>query len=314
MSVPLFDAHCDTISRCARLTSAHFSGTGGQWDLDRMGECSPAAQFFAIFWDSARHPGESAQLFQDQYQVFRRELDRLGDRAAFCRSAGEAEAAFRQGKLAAFLSVEGGELLDCSLERLEEAHRLGVRAVNLTWNHANALSGSHCDQPERGLSPLGKNFVDRMEELGMLIDLSHLSDPGIWDVLERSAGPVLASHSNSRAVCSHTRNLTDGQMAVIIEKHGVIGLNLYDAFLTRGKATEDSAVAQIEHIWALGGRKSLALGGDWDGGITGPAGYEGVWDWARLYERLLRDNVPEGLIQDLFFNNMMRIVSEVCTM
>ena len=89
MSVPLFDAHCDTISRCARLTSAHFSGTGGQWDLDRMGECSPAAQFFAIFWDSARHPGESAQLFQDQYQVFRRELEQYGADVRFLKGGDE---------------------------------------------------------------------------------------------------------------------------------------------------------------------------------------------------------------------------------
>lgn len=228
MQIPYFDAHCDTVSRMARFPGRHLDHRTGQWDLNRL-ECfsGPKAQFFAIFYDSAL-PGKH-QAVQMQLAAFQRECRRLPDRIAHCTTAQGAEEAFRQGKLAAFLSVEGAELLDCSLEQLQWAYDQGVRAVNLTWNHANALSGSHKDQPDRGLSEQGRAFVARMGELGMLVDVSHLSDPGFWDVMECASGPVMASHSNSRDVFFHTRNLTDSQFTAIIEKHGIVGLNCYTA-------------------------------------------------------------------------------------
>lgn len=173
------------------------------------------------------------------------------DLAAFCRTGAEAEAAFRSGRRAAFLSVEGAELLDCSLERLEEAHAMGVRAVNPTWNHVNALSGTNAEEPERGLTPQGRVFVRKMERLGMLVDVSHLSDPGFWDVAEELSGPFFASHSNARAVFSHPRNLTDEQFTAIIDHNGVVGLNLYANFLGE-RADLDTAIAHLEHCWSWG--------------------------------------------------------------
>ena len=232
---------------------------------------------------------------------------------ALCATAGEAEAAFAAGKVAAFLSVEGAELLDCSLERLEEARELGVRSVNLTWNHANALSGTNAEEPERGLSPQGRAFVRKLEALGMLADVSHLSDAGFWDVADTLSGPFWASHSNSRAVLSHPRNLTDEQFTAIIEHDGVAGLNLYADFLG-GAPDVDTVIAHLDHWLELGGARHIALGGDLDGCNRLPAGFTGVESWPLLYEALLRRNTPEDLVRDLFFNNLMRVVSEVCTM
>jgi membrane dipeptidase len=315
--IPVFDAHCDTVYRCVvEQKEAHFSGTGGHWDLNRMGNLSPLAQFFAVFWDSEKQAqsGQTAQTTFDRYYVtFQKELARLSDKLAFCRTAEEADAAFARGQGAAFLSVEGGELLDCSLSRLEEAYKLGVRAVNLTWNHANALSGSHCDQPERGLSDQGKAFVSRMQDLGMLVDVSHLSDPGFWDVLEQAEKPVMASHSNSRAAHFHTRNLTDGQFTAIIKNGGIVGLNLCPSFLGEEPVKEEQLFAHIEHFLDLGGEHTLALGGDWDGISHGPAGYNGIWDWEKLYEGMMRRNYSETLIRGIFFDNLMRVVRQVCT-
>lgn len=317
MPIPVFDAHCDTISRCLDQPGSHFSGTGGPWDLDRTQALLPLAQFFAIFWDSAkqREAGESSQAcFDAQYQTFQREMDRLKGRISFCRTGAEAQAAFAQAQAAAFLSVEGGELLDCSLTRLEDAYALGVRAVNLTWNHANALSGAHCDRPEQGLTPQGRAFVRQMQKLGMLVDVSHLSDAGFWDVVEMSEKPIMASHSNSRTAYFHTRNLTDEQFTAIIQNGGVAGLNLYAAFLGEEPVTEDQLIAHIEHFLDLGGEHTLALGSDWDGIDQAPVGYSGVWDWERLWEGLLRRNYSESLLRSIFFDNLMRIVSQVCIM
>ena len=315
MPIPVFDAHCDTISRCHSQPGRHFSGTGGPWDLDRTQALSPLAQFFAIFWDSAGQREESSKArFDAQYQTFLREVDRLKGRLAFCRTGAEAQAAFARNQAAAFLSVEGGELLDCSLHRLDEAFALGVRAVNLTWNHANSLAGSHRDQPEQGLTAQGRAFVERMQKLGILVDVSHLSDAGFWDVVEMSEKPVMASHSNSRTAYFHTRNLTDEQFTAIIQNGGVVGLNLYTAFLGEEPVTEDQLIAHMEHFLDLGGEHTLALGSDWDGIDRAPAGYSGVWDWERLWEGLLRRNYREDLLRGIFFDNLMRIVSQVCIM
>jgi len=252
------------------------------------------------------------ERFLAQEELFRREMEKNSGRIVQCRTAWEAQRAAREGKAAAFLSVEGAELLECSLERLEQARAMGVRAVNPTWNHANQLSGSHKDRPEQGLTPQGRCFVRRMRALGMLIDVSHLSDRGFWDVLETAPGPVIATHSNARNVFFHTRSLTDEQITAIIDQRGVIGLNLYPCFLGENPDLE-TAVAHLEHILELGGEHTAALGGDWDGVDHLPRGVQDARGWLDFYRLLQRKNYPEPLLKDLFYNNMMRIVREVCS-
>ena len=308
----LFDAHCDTLSRCLAVGEGLWENTG-HLDLRRTAGFFPYAQIFAIFADEDE-VGEAGlrRSFRAQADFFRREMEKHRDKIVLCRSGEEITAAHRSGRAAALLSVEGGELLDCDPAKLEEAWRIGVRAVNLTWNHANALSGSHCDRPEQGLTRRGSAFVRRMEELGMLVDVSHLSDPGFWDVVEQTAGPILASHSNARAVFFHTRNLTDRQITAIIDRKGVIGLNLFPDFFGVG-ADLDTVIAHLEHMLALGGAETVALGGDWDGVDRLPRGVRDIRDAEELRERLLQRNYAESLVRDLFYSNMMRIVSEKCS-
>lgn len=310
MAIPLFDAHCDTLSRLLAEPEQHLLGNGGQWDLSRTGGLAPQAQIFAAFADSRPAGGRGAGGPADRAvspgvpPVFRSDCP-LHQR----RQAAEA---VRNGRVAAFLSVEGGELLNCSEAGLRQAHRQGVRAVNLTWNRANALSGSHCEEPERGLSSQGKRFVREMHRLGMLVDVSHLSETGFWNVLELEKKPVIASHSNSQAVFFHTRNLTDNQFTAIIEYRGVVGLNAYAGFLSGGGASAADLLRHLEHFLALGGAKTVALGGDWDGCDALPEGYTGVWNWADFYNTLLQHNYPESLVRDLFYDNLMRTVNAVC--
>ncbi|WP_130850099.1 dipeptidase [Intestinimonas timonensis] len=309
----LFDGHCDTILKCY-LEGGGLRRQTGHLDLERRRGKGRWAQFFATFGSPEDMPGRSLwEVFLEEYALFRSEIDANADLVTFCRTGAEAEAAFAAGKTAAFLSAEGAELLDCDLEKLRMAHRMGVRIVNITWNHPNALSGTNAEEPDRGLSEQGRAFVKTMGELGMLVDVSHLSDPGFRDVMEITHRPVVATHSNSRAVFPHPRNLTDEQFTAIINTNGVAGLNMYTGFLGDGPDF-DTVVSHLEHFLALGGENNVSMGGDWDGITSMPQGMNGIQDMEKLYEHLLRRNYSETLLEKVFYSNLMRVVNEVCSM
>ena len=309
----LFDGHCDTILRCY-LEGGGLRRQAGHLDLERRRGKGRWAQFFATFGSPEDMPGRSLwEVFLEEYALFRSEVDANADLVVFCRTGAEARAAFAAGKTAAFLSAEGAELLDCDPDKLRLAHRMGVRAVNITWNHPNALSGTNAEEPDRGLSEQGRAFVKTMGELGMLVDVSHLSDPGFWDVMEVTDRPVVATHSNARAIFPHPRNLTDAQFTAIINTNGVAGLNMYAGFL--GDDPDfDTVVSHLEHFLALGGENNVSMGGDWDGITRMPRGMSGIQDMEKLYEHLLRRNYSESLLEKVFYSNLMRVVNEVCSM
>ena len=322
MKFPLFDAHCDTLSAMlgqeTSLRKNHL-----HVDLLRGGTYSPMAQFFAVFGEVTGPEEQMAKdlpawesgysCFWAQYDLLQQGLAENRDMLAFCRSAREAELAARAGKIAAFLSVEGAEILDCSLERLTEAHGQGVRMVTLTWNNPNALSGTNLKERDRGLSDLGRQFVRRCQALGVIVDVSHLSEPGFWDVAEEMAGrPFVASHSNAASLCPHSRNLTDRQFLEIVKARGVAGINLYTAFLGGEKPDVSRVVAHMEHFLALGGEKALAMGADLDGCDSLPLGIKGVEDMEKIAEELLRKNYSEALVCDIMYHNLFRVVEEVC--
>lgn len=309
----LFDGHCDTILRCY-LEGGGLRRQAGHLDLERRRGKGRWAQFFATFGSPEDMPGRSLwEVFLEEYALFRSEVDANADLVVFCRTGAEAQAAFAAGKTAAFLSAEGAELLDCDPDKLRLAHRMGVRAVNITWNHPNALSGTNAEERDRGLSDLGRAFVRTMGELGMLVDVSHLSDPGFWDVMEITDRTVVATHSNARAIFPHPRNLTDAQFTAIINTNGVAGLNMYAGFL--GEDPDfDTVVSHLEHFLALGGENNVSMGGDWDGITRMPRGMSGIQDMEKLYEHLLRRNYSESLLEKVFYSNLMRVVNEVCSM
>lgn len=237
---------------------------------------------------------------------FRAQMACNSDKIIQCRTAQDVEQAHRCGKAAAFLTVEGAELLGCDPARLDQAAIDGVTAINLTWNYANALSGSSKEQPERGLSTVGRDFVRKMEDLHILVDVSHLSEAGFWDVAEIASRPFIASHSNAKSVWNHTRNLTNEQITAIIENQGVIGLNFYEGFVG-GSRDLDMVRAHLDRILELGGAGNVALGGDWDGcDLIGdlPA----IDSLPLLYEHLLLHGYEETVVQNLFYNNLMRVV------
>lgn len=303
--ISVFDAHCDTISRICKNGEGLFQNTGMVELKQASAFFSRYCQIFALFANRVR---TDCADYCELLECFREQIKRYSAYICHCRTAEDALAANQSGKAAAFLSVEGAELLDCSVEQLECAAADGVIAVNLTWNHANAISGSCCDDSERGLSSIGRRFVRRMQELGVLVDVSHLSDKGFWDVMEIAEKPVIASHSNSRSVWNHKRNLTDEQITAIIHNQGTIGLNFYREFIGRGMDF-DAVRAHLDHILDLGGEKQIAIGGDWDGCDTIDP-LPAIHRLTDLYGYLLAHKYSESLLDDLYFNNLMRVVRD----
>lgn len=296
MNIPYFDAHCDTITAVLERGGS-LARSGYMVDLGRLAAYSPAAQFFAV-WGGR---------YEEKAALLRAELQKSG-LGVLCRSVPEARAAAEAGKVAAFLSVEGMEQLDCSTERLREAQeRDGLIMVNLCWNSDNALCGSAMDGGG-GLTAAGRAFVPAAQELGVAVDLSHASERAFWDTLELSRRPVLASHSDSAALCSDfPRNLTDAQFSALVKCGGGAGVNLCPDFL--GLSRDIAACcAHIEHFLALGGEKAVFIGADLDGIDEMPAGVSGVESMALLYEALLRRNHSEALVRDIFYNNLMDIL------
>lgn len=307
--VSFFDAHCDTLSCCTRF-GWNLAESCGHVDIPRGREFAHYAQVFAIYHDPAKTPSDGMYAeFVRQTEMFQMQM-KLNEKAILhCKTAEELEQARRERKIAALLSVEGADLLDCDPGRLEEAQALGVKMINLTWNRANVLSGTNAEKRERGLSGQGRAFIRRAQEVGILVDVSHLSDPGFWDLMDVTRAPIVASHSNARALCDHPRNLTDEMFRAICQTGGFVGINFYSAFVGLDNSI-DAVMAHIEHFLELGGEKTVGFGGDWDGCDALPGKMRGIQNMERVYEAMLRRNYSEPLIHDIFYNNLKRTIFE----
>ncbi len=311
--IPYFDSHCDTAFVISEQKALLYDNQG-HIDLKRLGQYGPAAQFFAIFGvpQFSRENKTYGQIFDDTYGYLVEQFNANSDYISFCRSGADAEKAAQEGKIAGFVTVEGADLLGCSVEGLQRGYELGVRAVGLTWNFKNALAGTNVE--DGGLTDEGKRFVKKMYDLGMIVDVSHISDKAFYDICDIATGPIVATHSNSRSVWTHSRNLTDDMYRQIIQSGGTAGINLYSAFIGGEGVDVDAVMDHICHYLDLGGEHSVSLGGDLDGCDELPSGIHGVEDVGRIYSAMLDRGFGTGLADDIFYNNLLGVVKKVCDM
>ena len=186
------------------------------------------------------------------------------------RCIADIEQNVKDGKMSALLTVENGVALDGKIERVQECYDRGVRMIGLTWNYENSVGFPCSDDPELhklGLKPFGLEVVSKMDELGMVVDVSHLSEGGFWDVVKHGKNPFMASHSCARALCDHRRNLTDEQLKALANKGGIVGVNFENSFLRKGSKKTDVAdvIWHMKHMVNVGGIDMVALGSDFDG-------------------------------------------------
>ena len=300
---PVFDAHCDTALELWER-QASLRQNSGQWDLARAAQLPGWAQFFAfcpICSPFAAELGAEAVLAR-AYAQFLQQLEAC--QLPVCRDAAEVERQLPTG--AVLLSLEGAEGIGCDPGRLEPLRLQGFAMTGLTWNYENALAGSH--MTGQGLSARGADYVRAAQQLGMLVDVSHASDEAFWQVCRMTQGPILASHSNSRAVCPESRNVTDGMYAAICETGGVVGLNFHTEFLGRGQVDFETVWHHLDHFLQLAGDdRHVALGADLDGCDSLPDGFTGVASYPALAAYLADRGLGEETLRRLYFENLMGV-------
>ena len=305
--IPCFDAHCDTVTYCLR-TGHHLTGGGTEVSLDYAGRFSSYVQFFALYWNMGLPIDHSLrEEFCRQRDWFCAELNAHPELAVHCKGKEDIRQAQAAGKAAAMLSIEDSSLLECDPANLELAAEAGVQAIALTWNYRNGVSGSCADCPDVGLSDRGRAFVKESERLGILMDVSHLSPKGFWDLFEMAERPIVASHSDAAAIHPHIRNLTDDQFRAIMESGGVVGLNYFAEFLD-GTRDIPQLIRHLEHFLDLGGEDHIGLGGDLDGCEEVCHGIDDLRGVPKFWAALEQRGYGETLLRKLFFDNWMRLV------
>ncbi|MBO6054091.1 MAG: membrane dipeptidase [Oscillospiraceae bacterium] len=298
------DLHCDTIMGVA-MRGRDLYDNEGHISLKRALELPGYAQFFGFFTSFFKE--QAPEKFHEAYNQLLAACDKYSDYVSVCRTVAEGEQAMDAGKVAAFISIEGSEALACDPGRLDEAWEMGVRIVGLTWNFENALSGS-C-KTGNGLTEVGREYVRRAQDLGIWVDVSHLSEQGFFDLCDITRGPIIATHSNSAAVYPHERNLTDDQFRQIMQTGGLAGMNLYADFLGEaGTVTFETVYQHLDHFLQMGGERNVCLGGDLDGCERLPEGFEHVDDYNKLADYLVGRGLSEMTVADFYYNNFAKAV------
>ena len=322
--------HCDTMMQlwkddCRKEEAVNLYDCDYSINIKKMIEGKSLAQCFALYlpWKKSGKP--AYQILQEMHDVFLKELDLNAEYIKQATTADEILKNDEAGFLSAVLTIEDGAFIEDKIERIDEVYDWGVRMIGIIWNHENTLAYPNSRDAELhnlGLKPFGFECIERMKEKGIIVDVSHLSDAGFYDVYNNTEKPFVASHSNAREVCPFVRNLTDDMIRKLGKRGGVTGLNycrdflftsaeekeiVYDNYLD---ITCNKLAEHAKHIVNVGGMGVLGLGSDFDG-IHAYVGMPKADKMDHLANALHKNGFTEGQIDDIFYGNVMRVYREV---
>ena len=318
-TTPVIDAHCDTLHNV--LDGKGTLGDGipkGHVDLPRLRAGGVHVQVFAC-WVPVPYQRSGATAYALRLiETFHRQVAAYPHLMLHVRTAEDVARAVQEGKVGGILSLEGAEPLEGHPETLGAFYRLGVRWLGLTWNYRNHVADGVADERSQGgLTPFGVDVVHACGELGIVVDVSHLSPAGVEDVLNVARGPVVASHSNARTLRDHRRNLTDDQARGIAATGGVIGVTFVPSFLTDTPETAsiEHVLDHIEHFVGVVGVEHVGVGSDFDGigDTVPPRGLEDVSRYGNLRAGLLRRGFSEADVAAILGGNWWRVLQQVLT-
>ena len=316
MNIPVFDLHCDTAlellghgekpERSLRRNDCHI-------DLERAGQLAGYCQCFACFTTPFMEQWmqvSPAAVFEREIEILHKALRENADVIRQAFTAKDVEENLHNGMMSAIFTIEGPAGFGFDPARLEELYKMGFRITSLGWNEQNPLAGSH--KTGGGLTDLGREYIKEAQRLGFIVDVSHISDEGFWDIMDVTQAPIIATHSNSRAVCAHSRNLTDEMFLEICKTGGVAGFNQCDAFV--GTDPDMTTIGDhFLHFMDLDpDGRHIALGADLDGCDVLPAGFTGVESYPAMAEHLRSRGLSEANLYDIYWNNALGVMKRCC--
>lgn len=305
----MIDLHCDTISVLEKLGSGvNLKKNNFSVDIEKLKRNTSMAQFFALFIKLDEHDNPWNR-FENLFDRFEKEMKENRNEIIHVKSFEEMK---KNKKISAFLTVEEGGIIGNDMEKLNKLYEIGVRLITLTWNFKNSIGYPNLKGfYDKGLTDFGKNVVETMNDKRIIIDVSHLSDKGFYDVNAISKKPFIASHSNARAIANNPRNLTDDMLRILGNKGGITGLNFCPSFIDKSNISSiDYMIKHINYIVNIGGIESMAIGTDFDG-ITGNLEIKDISKMYLLKDRLVKEGYSEDKIEKIWYKNAERVIKEI---
>ena len=317
----VLDSHCDTPSMMLRGRDLSIDNEGAHVDFPKLRAGGVDGAFFAIYIPADLEGEEALVHAESLLSCVEDTLSAHPDKAALATDAAQAYTNRDRGLFSVFLGLENGSPIGNSLELLREFHSRGVRYMTLCHSRDNLICDSCASEVKRwhGLSPFGREVVAEMNRLGMLVDVSHVSDETFYDVLKYSSNPVVATHSCCRALADHPRNMTDDMIRALAEKGGVIQINFYPVFLdgsfheeemyTAPRPSYKRIVDHIDHVASLVGIDHVGIGSDFDGIDVAPEGLENISMMPKVFEEMRRRGYSENDIAKVASENFLNVLS-----
>lgn len=304
----LFDLHCDTIERMEELGEDMLTDKT-QLSLKYLPQMEKWCQTFAIFIPDSKRGVDAVSYYEQVLAYFHKMLQKHADIVEMANTADDIRRITGSKKCAALLSVEGGAVLDGKLENIEKLKKDGVKMMTLTWNGANELASGNVN-PEMGFTAFGREAVREMERQNIIVDVSHLNDKGMEELMGFATKPIIATHSNLRSVCSHKRNVTEEMFKYIVEHKGLCGLNLLHGFVS-DEPMKDSKAELFRHVYRmleLGGEDVIACGSDFDGGITSQMDNPALF--ASFGDYMVEHGISRRVSDKIMFENALHFFEE----
>ena len=315
----LIDGHSDWLLDVSDTKRSFFEESSiGHVDLPRLRTGQISAMMCAVFIRNDDLPHHALIQTLRTVDRLRTIVEKSDGSVRLVEEYDDLERCREEGSFGAILHYEGAEAIDPEFAVLRLSHALGLRSLGLVWSRSNIFAeGVGENDRGRGLTYLGKELVRRCNQLGILVDVSHLNVAGFWDVIETSNAPIVASHSNARAVCNHERNLHDDQIKALAERGGLMGINFARQFLVEGAATGedvslDAMIDHVDHIVNLVGIDHVALGSDYDGARM-PADLYDAAQTPKLIQALRDRGYDDDAIQKFGRDNWLRVLKNVWT-
>ena len=307
----MIDLHCDTIMQLLdHPDSGDLYRNTWKIDIEKLQKAHSKVQDFALFVNLGK-TNDPYGRYEEMRNLCTTQIHLYGEHIQHVLSYQDVESVYETGKIGALMSIEEGGVLGGDLDKLKQAYQDGVRLITLTWNYPNGLGEPHCGEQHKKLTSKGVEFVEAMQDLGIIVDCSHLNDAGTEQLEDILDVPFVASHSNAREVTAHTRNLPDNLIKLIANKGGVIGLNFAQSFLGTSPISRiEDIVKHGLYLINKGGEDVVALGTDFDG-IKPDTEIKDTSEMYRLYDAFKEAGLSVEQCEKLFWKNADRLLKEI---